>query len=153
MPLDRIDSQIVAALQKDARLSNKELAAMVGLAPSSCHTRVRRLTDSGVFRSFCTEIDPARAGVGLETLVQIRLTDHGEKHGRKTVQFLESCPEVVEIFLIAGQVDLVLHVAVRDTQHLRKLVLDTIATRPEVADVDTRLVYERIGGRGYPLLD
>ena len=69
MGLDRIDREIVAALQNNARLSNKELAAAVGLAPSSCLERVRKLQDGGVLRGYHAEVDPAALGVELEVEV------------------------------------------------------------------------------------
>ena len=75
-PLDRIDRAILAALQQNARLANKELSARVGLAESSCHERVKRLVQSGVLRGFHAEVDPRALGVGLQALVAVRLARH-----------------------------------------------------------------------------
>jgi DNA-binding Lrp family transcriptional regulator len=73
IPLDRIDLAILVALQNDARMSNKELAAEIGLAPSSTLGRVRRLKDSGVLRGAHAEVDPAALGIGLQALMALRL--------------------------------------------------------------------------------
>ncbi len=70
--MDRIDGAILAALQNQGRLSNKELAALVGLAPSSCLERVRRLQDRGVILGFHAEVDPMAVGIGLHPCSRLR---------------------------------------------------------------------------------
>lgn len=78
-PLDRIDRAILAHLQKNARLSNKELAAKVGLAPSSCLARVQRLTKQGVIKGFHAFVDPQALGIGLQALVAVKLKQHSRR--------------------------------------------------------------------------
>ena len=148
--LDRIDRQILIELQKDGRLTNKELAARIHLAPSSCHARVRRLEELGAITGYHAAVDPTALGIGLRTLVLVRMTDHAEKRTDEVQAFLESLPEVVDIYHVAGQDDLVLHVAVRDTEHLRQLNLDTIARRSEIADLHTLLIFDHRRSEGYP---
>ena len=74
--LDDTDRKIIRALQENARLSNKELAARVHLSPSSCLERARRLKDSGVLAAFHTRIDPAAIGVGLQAMISTKLASH-----------------------------------------------------------------------------
>jgi DNA-binding Lrp family transcriptional regulator len=152
--LDRTDREILARLQKDARISNKELAAEVHLAPSSCHGRVRRLESLGVLRGAHADVDPKALGAGMRCVVMVRLVDHAEKQTAPLQAYLAGLPEIVDLFLIAGHDDLLLHVAVRDTDHLRMLVMDAIGSRSEVADIHTSLIYEHVTRAGYPdLLD
>jgi DNA-binding Lrp family transcriptional regulator len=148
--LDRTDRAILGLLQKDARISNKELAARVHLAPSSCHGRVKRLESLGVLQGAYAVVEPRALGVGLRCIVMVRLVDHGEKKTAPLQADLVALPEVVDLFLIAGHEDLLLHVAVRDTDHLRALVMDTIGARSEVADIHTSLIYEHVRRPGYP---
>lgn len=140
--LDRIDFAILEHLQNDARLSNKELAGHVGLAPSSCLERVRRLLGSGVLRGFRAEVNPRALGVALEALVFVRLA----RHARKPVgSFRRHCLELAEtlaVYHVAGQYDFIVHVAVRDADHLRDLTLDAFTTRAEVAHLETHLIFE-----------
>src|SRR5215472_14318993 len=84
--LDRTDIAILGLLQNDARLSVKEIAAKVGLAPSSTHERIRRMWDDGVLRGTHVEVDPRALGVGLEGLFMIELS----KHKRGTVDRLRA---------------------------------------------------------------
>src|SRR5262245_13999137 len=74
--LDRTDIAILGLLQNDARLSVKEIAAEVGLAPSSTHERIRRMWDAGVLRGTHVEVDPRVLGIGLEALFMIELSKH-----------------------------------------------------------------------------
>ena len=74
--LDRIDREILTALQKNARLSNKELAARMKVAQSTCLERVRRLRDDGILRGFHAEVDAKAVGVGLQAMIAVRLRRH-----------------------------------------------------------------------------
>jgi len=148
--LDRTDRLILAALQKDGRMSNKELAAAVHLAPSSCHGRLARLREMGAIRGFHADVDPRALGVGLRTLVLLRMADHAEKQTTSLRDYLASLPEVCDVFHVAGHDDLVLHVAVRDTEHLRDIIMDSIGARDEVADLHTLLIFDHVRATGYP---
>lgn len=140
-PLDRIDRAIVAALQKDGRQSNKELAAAVGLSPSSCHERVKRLKDAGVVRRFGAVVDPAALGIGLEAMVAVRLGRHSRALVDAFIAEITTLPEVVGLYHVTGAHDFLVHVNVRDAEHLRNLVLDAFTTREELAQVETSLVF------------
>ena len=140
--LDRIDFAIVAALQKDGRLSNKELAASVGLAPSSCLSRVRRLREAGVIRGFHAEVDADALGVGLQALVFVRLIRHDRESVLSFHDHALSLREVVGLFHVGGRFDFILHLAVRDAAHLRDVAMDAFTARPEVSQIETHLLFE-----------
>lgn len=142
MPLDRIDFVIMAALQNNARLSNKELSAHIGLAPSSCLERVRSLTRNGVLEGSHTKVSSAALGIGLEALVAMRLVKHSRPAFRRLFAHLRSLPEVLSVFHVTGVNDLQVHVALRDIHHLRSLVVECFATRPEVDYCETAVIYE-----------
>lgn len=140
--IDRIDQQIIELLQKNARLSNKVLAAEVGLAPSSCFERVRRLEESGVFLGFHADVDLKILGSTLQAMVAIKLSKHGSSIVETFTRHALSLPEVREVYHIAGANDFLLHIVVRDSDHLRELVLKAISSREEIAHVETALVFE-----------
>ena len=114
-PPDRIDRQILTLLQNNARLSNKELAGKIGLAPSTCHTRVQRLLEVGAIRGFHAEVDPRALGVNIQALLMLRLTHHSKADWDAIVDHLSALDEVVDVFHIAGTEDLLLRVAAADT--------------------------------------
>ncbi len=148
--MDRIDGAILAALQNQGRLSNKELAALVGLAPSSCLERVRRLQDRGVILGFHAEVDPMAVGIGLQAFVSVRLSVHSRDVVDAFRDHVVALPEVVSVYHVAGQEDFVVHVAVRDAEHLKNLTLDAFTTRAEVARLNTALVYEAVSHSAWP---
>lgn len=140
--LDQIDIEILTALQNEARISNKELAAHIGLAPSSCLERVRRLEEEGRILGYHARVDESALGVGIQALVLVGL----ERHSRELVDafraHLQTLPQVVATYHLAGRHDFLLHVVARDPDHLRDLALDAFTTRPEVGHIETLLIYE-----------
>lgn len=141
---DRIDDAILTALQNNARLTNKELAGRVGLAPSSCLERVRRLQQRGVLQGYRALVDPKALGVGLQAFVAVRLSQHSREVVESFRSHLLSLVEVVSVYHTGGENDFLVHVAVRDADHLRDLALDAFTTRQEVARLNTALVYEQL---------
>ena len=148
--MDRIDESILRHLQNDGRLSNKVLAAKVGLAPSSCLERVRRLQSKGVIQGYGTRVNPADLGIGLQAFVSVQLTQHSRRAVDAFREHLQTLPEVVAIYHVAGQSDFLVHVAVRDAEHLRNLTLDGFTTRSEVSRLNTALVYQHIESKVWP---
>ena len=150
--MDRIDFEIVRLLQNDGRISNKSLAAAVGLAPSTCFERVKQLHGKGVITGIHAEVEPKVLGVGLEAFYFIGLN----KHSRDTVEgfqrTIERIPEVRSVYLVSGRYDFLVHVAVRDTEHLRNLALDSFTVRPEVTGIETVLIFDHSRNHELPNL-
>ena len=141
MELDRIDFDILTALQNDARLSNKELAAHVGLSPSSCLERVRRLRREGALGGAHAEVSDAALGIGVQALIDVQLTRHARELVDDFLAYVLEVDEVVAVYHVTGEHDFLLHVVVVDTEHLRDLLLDRFTTRSEVARVQTRILF------------
>jgi DNA-binding Lrp family transcriptional regulator len=150
MELDRIDCVIIDLLQKDGRLSNKELATAVGLAPSSCLARVQHLRSEGVIQGTRAEVDPEALGVGLQALIAVQLRQHSRAQVKAFWKHVLGLPEVLLVFHVAGTHDFQVHVAVRDAHHLRDLALDAFTTRAEVAHIQTSLIFECAKGKVMP---
>ena len=148
--LDRIDHQLLGLLQNDARRSNKELAAEVGLAPSSCLQRVRRLKETGVLRRFSAQIDPAALGITITAMIFVRLVKHNQRLMQTLQRRLLAKEECLELYYVAGSYDLLVHVAVRDVDHLRQVVTQALAARDEVAHVETALIFEHQRANAWP---
>ena len=144
---DRIDREILATLQDDARISNKELARKVNLAPSSCLARVTRLIEQGWITGFHAAIDPEMLGLRIQAVVFVQLVSPGGPRFEAVRRDLMATPEVVSLFRVGGAQDLLVHVVARDTEHLRRVVLEGIANRPEVRHMETNIVFEHHRGR------
>ena len=148
--LDRIDRQILTALAKDARLTNKELAARVGLAPSTVHARVARLLSEGVLRGFHAEVDLDALGLGIQAMIRVQLSEQGTGV-RELADRLLAQPEVLELYHVSGSEDLLLRVVAADTQQLRELIVDRLFDIGEARHVETSIVFEHRRSDALPL--
>ncbi len=151
--LDSSDVAILATLKTNARISNKELAATVGLAPSTCLERVRRLVEAGAIHGFHADIDLAMLGFGLEAMIGVRLQRHSREIVTSFREYVLGLTEVRAVYHVAGADDFLVHVAVRDADHLRDLAMDAFTTRNEVAHIETRLIFEHVPIRRLPLAE
>lgn len=139
--LDRIDRTLLRALQNNARISNKELAAQIGLAPSSCLARVRKLEADGVIRGYRAELSPRDLGLDLQAMISVELRLHVDQAFCSLGDHLRALPETVAVYCLAGSIDFLVHVACRDSEHLRVLTLRGFINRPEVSRIETSLVF------------
>ncbi len=140
--LDRTDFEILAALQKNGRLSNKELAAEVGLAASTCLVRVQNLIRRRVIRGQTVDIDPRALGIGLMALIAVKLKDHHRATVERFREHLNQLPEAVTIYHQAGDVDFLVHLALRDADHLRLVVMNAFTEREEVEHMTTSILFD-----------
>lgn len=139
--LDRIDFSILRELRKNARLPNKTLAERVGVAPSTALERLRRLRENGAITGYHAEIAPAAVGIGLQAMISVRLAKHSRADLDAFHAHLLTLTEVLAFYHVAGANDFLLHVAVADSNHLRDFALDAFTTRPEVAHIETSLIF------------
>jgi DNA-binding Lrp family transcriptional regulator len=130
-------------LQKNARASNKELAELAGLAPSSCLERLRRLRARGILKGFHAEVELAALGRGTQAMIAVRLAVHSRDEIDAFYEHVLGSPEALAAFHVSGADDYLLHVAVQDTERLRNFVLE-LTSRPEVQHVETHLVFEHV---------
>ena len=147
--LDRIDFALLDTLQNNARTSNKELAAKVGLAPSSCLTRVRRL-ERTVLRGYHADLDPLAVGLEVQAMISVRLRVHSREAFEAFEHHLHALPEVVTFYSIGGEIDFLVHVAVADVRALQDLTREAFTSRDEVSRITTSLVFEHRRS-GFPL--
>ncbi|MCU1436833.1 MAG: AsnC family transcriptional regulator [Pseudarthrobacter sp.] len=140
--LDETDHLIVQMLQADARTPNNAIAAAAGIAPSTCHGRIRSLQERGIIRGFHADVDPAAVGRGLQALIAIRLQAHARSNLTKFENYLAGLHAVESIFFVTGDRDFLIHVAVADSAALRDLVADNLSLRPEVAGTNTTVIFE-----------
>lgn len=113
--LDRIDKAILAALVENGRISNAQLAEKVGLSASPCWQRVRRLEESGIISGYTATIDNARLGTSDIVLVEVALERHDEAVVEEFGKAMAALPEVLEVYLTAGEYDYLVKVAVNGT--------------------------------------
>jgi DNA-binding Lrp family transcriptional regulator len=144
--IDDVDRRILTALHADARMSNSALAELVGIAPSTCHGRVRRLQELGVIRGFYADIDPAAIGLTLQAMISVSLQSNARGKIRNFIAHIRSRPQVMDVYFLAGADDFILHVAARDTDDLRAFVVENLNADADVAGTQTSLIFEHLRG-------
>ena len=140
--LDDIDRAILAILGKNGRISNADLAAEVGLAPSTCLGRVRSLVESGVIRSFAAEIEPEALGLNLQALISVTLRAGARANLATFMKQMQEHPQVIQVFFLGGSEDFIVHVAVPDSDAVREFVLDQLSNNASVANTRTNIVFD-----------
>lgn len=146
--LDSLDHRILGALSVDASLTNKALATRLGVAESTCAYRVRALRQAGVIHDTRIRLDVAALGYPLQAIIKVRLGSHSQEHVNRLYDDLAATPGVLQAFHVAGSDDFHLHVAVRDAEALRDLVLDHVTVHRVVRATETQLVFELRDGAG-----
>ena len=142
--LDALDTAILRELAADARRTNRDVAAAVGVAPTTALDRTRALRDRGVIRGAVLDVDLAAIGRPVQALVAVRIRPPSRRVIEAFRAWAAALPETVGLFVTSGSDDFLLHVAVPDNAHLYAFVIDRLTERPEVADVRTSVVYEHL---------
>lgn len=139
--LDDIDREIIARLHANARIPNSDLARAVGVSPSTCLARVRSLRERGVIMRYTAEINPEALGYHLQALISVRIRP-GARHLMEQIsEDLRREPEVAQLFFLGGSEDFLIHVRVRNSDHVRQFVLKNLSANPAVALTETNLVF------------
>jgi DNA-binding Lrp family transcriptional regulator len=140
--MDELDSALVVALQADGRRSNRELAAMLGVAPSTALERVRALRTRGVLAGTHAQVDLPSIGRPVQAMITVRVRPQSRAVVQGVRDFVLSLPQTLQVFVTTGSEDLMVHVAVPSTQALQDFVLDALTQRKDVAGLRTEVVYE-----------
>jgi DNA-binding Lrp family transcriptional regulator len=142
--LDAVDRQLLALLTANGRLANNALANRLGIAPSTCSARIRRLQDTGVIRGYHAEVDLGAVGRPLQAMVAVRLQAGARGHIAQFQRYLAGLPDVLNVYFLAGEDDFHVHVAVSDPDTLRAFVVDHLSAASEVALTQTSLIFEHV---------
>jgi len=124
--VDAIDRKILRKLQADARASLQEIGQAVGLSPSPCWERIRKLEAAGVIEGYTVRLNPQALGLSDTVLVQVTLDSHSDNTLEKFGETLAAIPEVIEAFLVSGEYDYLLRVAVKDTRDYERLLRERL---------------------------
>jgi DNA-binding Lrp family transcriptional regulator len=141
--LDSIDWKILTALQENARLANVELAEKVNLSPSPCLARVRRLERDGYISRYVALLDPESVGLGVNVFVQVRLERQVESSLDAFEKAVSRRPEVMECYLMTGNSDYLLRVAVADL-HEFQMFVTAVSKIPGVGNIQSSVALKQV---------
>lgn len=141
--MDAIDRKILAVVQEDASLSVAEIGQRVGLSSTPCWKRLQKLEAEGVITGRVALIDPEKIGLGITVFVSVETGDHSQDWLTKFAALVSAMPEVMEFYRMAGDVDYMLRVVVRDMQSYDAFYKKLIAAIP-LKNVTSRFAMERV---------
>ncbi len=135
--MDAIDRKILRTLARQGRLTNAELAEQVGLSPSPCWTRVKRLEQAGVIRGYAALLDQAALGLPDTVFIEVMMERHDEAQLRRFEEAVADIPEILECHLVTGEYDYVIKAAVGGTIGYERLLRDRLYRLPGVRHTRT----------------
>lgn len=137
--IDRIDRELLAALQEDGRMTNVDLAAMVGLTAPPCLRRVRTLEERGLIASYHAHVDPVALGYTIMVFAMVSLKSQAEADLRAFEAYVAELPEVRECHMLNGEIDFMLKVVAHDLRSFQQFLTTKLTQAPNVASVKTSL--------------
>jgi len=138
--MERIDLKILDLLQRDSSCTNAALAEAVGLSPSTCLRRVRRLVSSGVVSKVVAILDPAKVGKALKAIVTVELKSHGEEEMRRFLALAKAEPAVTQAYAVTGSNDVLLILRIADMDEFDAFCERVFRDRTNVARFHTMVV-------------
>ena len=144
MKLDSIDLRILDELQHDGALSNVELARRVHLSPSPCLTRVRALEAAGVIDRYVAIANPAALGLGLSVFISISLKSQSKEALAEFERRIVEHDEVMECYLMTGDSDYLIRVAVADIAALEKFILEQLTPIPGLEKIRSSFALKQV---------
>ena len=142
--LDDIDRRIVSALQSEGRLPMVDLAERVGLSPTPCQRRVKRLEEEGVIERYAALVSPPALGLALQALVQVTLDDHSEKTVEAFEAAIRARSEVVACYAVTGDMDFLLMVQTPDLAAFSEFALKALLRMPGVRGTRSSFIMQAV---------
>ena len=140
MQFDRFDAKILSALQRDGRLSVVDLAEIIGLSPTPCARRIKALESAGAIEGYAAVLNPARIGLAVLAIVQVKLTEHTDETVARFEREIGLMDEVTKCFAMTGSYDFILEVYGKDLEALSNVVLKKLIRVPNVRDMQSSVV-------------
>ncbi|MFM2388487.1 MAG: hypothetical protein RLZZ437_42 [Pseudomonadota bacterium] len=144
MSLDPTDRRLLAALQRDGQATTETLGATLNLSPSQAGRRRQRLEQDGTIIGYRAVIDPARAGLGVEALVQVVMAAHTDANARDFQRLVRTQVEIVAAWTLTGEADYLLRVFCADLPALNRLIQSVLLPHAAVARVHSQIVLDRV---------
>lgn len=142
--MDRSDCRLLDLLQRDASLSNADLAEEVGLSSSQVSRRRARLESAGVIERYVAKVSAASLGLKMDVFIRVTLTVHSADSASEFNRFLGTLPELHAAFSLTGDSDYLLHAKVQDLASLSQLVSQQLLPHKNVREVRSEIALQTI---------
>ncbi len=144
--MDELDRKILKELQREGRISHQELGDKIGLSPSPCARRIRKLEAEGYITGYSAAIDETRLGFAFNVFISVRLDRQIDDRLVAFEQEVGRCPEIVDCWLMTGSSDYLLRIAVRDLEEFEHFLTRRLTKLPGVASLESSIPIRRVKG-------
>jgi len=151
MNVDKFDLAILQVLQQDARASLQAISEQVGLSSTPCWTRIKRMESEGVIRGYTVRVDAPSIGLSETVIVQVTLESHTDETLNAFGKMLQQIPEVVEAYLVSGDYDYYIRIAVKDTRDYERLLRERLYRIPGIRHSKSSFVLRTLKESVIPL--
>ncbi|MDG2242809.1 MAG: Lrp/AsnC family transcriptional regulator [Rhodospirillaceae bacterium] len=142
--LDEIDLRLLNHMQADARLTNVELAERIGLSPSPCLRRLRKLENDGVIQGYMTFVDQTKVGLPVSVFVSVALKEQSETALEEFEAAVTALPEVMECYLMTGTSDYHMRVVTRDLADYERFLKNHLTRIPAIASIQSSFALKQV---------
>lgn len=151
--LDKVNKQIIDALQINGRISNRDLAALIHLSPSACLKRTKKLEELGYIRNYTLSLNLDKTCANVMVIAKVNINpDRARAASLRFESSVKEIPFVVECFKVSGEADYMVHFICRHVQHYNQLIESLLAQNPDIANVNSHVIMSMIKSfSGYPL--
>lgn len=151
MNVDKFDLRILEVLRRNARATLQEVSEEVGLSATPCWNRIKRMEADGVIQRYTVKVDQAALGYADTVIVQLTLDSHTDRMIAEFGAALESIPEVLEAYLVSGDYDYIVRIAVRDTRDYERLLRERLYEIPGIRHSKSSFVLRTLKQSDVPL--
>jgi Lrp/AsnC family leucine-responsive transcriptional regulator len=148
---DKFDMSILRILLEDSRKTLQEIGAEIGLSPTSCWSRIKKLEAAQVIRRYTVDLDPAKLGYRDSVIVQLTLESHSDETLYEFGRVLATIPEIQEAYLVSGDYDYYIRIAVRDTRDYERLLREKLYKIPGIRHSQSHFVLRVLKEASVPL--
>ena len=145
--IDEIDVRLLHEVQEDARLSNVDLAARIGLSPSPCLRRMKHLEQSGVIKGYMTLLDQNAVGLPVSVFISVTLKEQSERALDEFESRIRALPEVMECYLMTGTADYLLRVVMADLAAYERFLKEHLTRIPAIASIQSSFALKQVSFR------
>ncbi|WP_432731250.1 Lrp/AsnC family transcriptional regulator [Variovorax sp. W6] len=149
---DKTDLAILRVLLLDSRKTLQEIGNEVGLSPTSCWTRIKKLEATGVIKRYTVDVDPAKLGYHDSVIVQVTLESHTDETLYDFGRTLATIPEIQEAYLVSGDYDYYIRIAVRDTRDYERLLREKLYKIPGIRHSKSHFVLRVLKEASVPVI-
>ena len=143
---------ILRVLLDDSRKTLQDIGSQVGLSASSCWTRIKKLEAEGVIKRYTVDVDKARLGYRDTVIVQVTLESHTDETLYEFGRVLATIPEVLEAYLVSGDYDYYIRIAVRDTRDYERLLREKLYKIPGIRHSKSHFVLRVLKEASVPVM-